>query len=105
MHVNSVKKIPVTSNTGKSANQVSWKQVPTIPPRTQQSRLPSPIMAGHIPSNAELAQQIAALTAVVINLANAIADNQAPPAAAAPSAASVSFATSLGVAAVEELVD
>ena len=62
-------------------------------------------MAGHTPSNAELAQQIAALTAVVINLANAIAGNQAPPAAAAPSAASVSFATSLGLAAVEELVD
>jgi len=38
-------------------------------------------MAGNAPSNAELAQQIAALTAVVTNLANAIAGNQAPPAA------------------------
>jgi hypothetical protein len=61
-------------------------------------------MAGNAPSNAELAQQIAALTAIVTNLANAIA-NQAPPAAAAPPAANVAFATSPGVAAVEELID
>ena len=62
-------------------------------------------MAGNAPSNAELAQQIAALTAIVTNLANAIAGNQAPPAAAAPPAVAVSFATSPGVAAVEELID
>ena len=62
-------------------------------------------MAGNTPSNAELAQQIAALTAIVTNLANAIAGNQAPPAASAPPAAAVSFATSPGVAAVEELID
>jgi len=52
-----------------------------------------------------LAEQIAALTAVVANLANAIAGNQAPPAAAAPPVATVAFATSPGVAAVEELID
>jgi hypothetical protein len=53
-----------------------------------------------------LAKQIAALTAVVTNLANAIAGNQAPPAAAAaPQAAAISFATSPGVAEVEELID
>jgi hypothetical protein len=62
-------------------------------------------MAGNAPSNAELAQQIAALTAIVTNLANAIATNQAPPAAAAPPAATITFATSPGVAAVEELID
>jgi len=63
-------------------------------------------MAGNAPSKAELAQQIAALTAVVTNLANAIAGNQAPSAAAAaPQAAAISFATSPGVAAVEELID
>ena len=62
-------------------------------------------MAGNAPSNAELAQQIAALTAVVTNLANAIAGNQIPAAAAAPPAAAVTFATSPGVAAVEELID
>ncbi len=37
-------------------------------------------MAGNSPSNAKLAQQIATLTAVMTNLANAIAGNQAPPA-------------------------
>ena len=63
-------------------------------------------MAGIAPSNAELAQQIAALTAVVTNLANAIAGNQAPPAAAAaPAAPAISFATSPGMAAVEELIN
>ena len=63
-------------------------------------------MAGNAPSNAKLAQQIAALTAVVTHLANAIAGNQAPPvAAAAPQAAAISFATSSGVAAVEELIN
>jgi flagellar hook-associated protein FlgK len=61
-------------------------------------------MAGNAPSNAELAQQIAALTAVVTNLANAIA-TQAPAPAVAPPAAAVSFATSPGVAAIEELID
>ncbi len=61
-------------------------------------------MAGNAPSNAELAQQIAALTAVVTNLANAIA-NQAPAPAVAPPAAAVTFATSPGVAAIEELID
>ena len=60
-------------------------------------------MAGNAPSNAELAQQLQALTAIVTNLANAIAGNQPPQAAAAPHA--VSFATSPGVAAVEELID
>jgi hypothetical protein len=50
-------------------------------------------MAGNAPSNAELAQQITALTAIVTNLINAIAINQAPPAAAAPPAANVAFAT------------
>ena len=40
------------------------------------------------------------------NLANAIAGNQAhPAAAAAPRAAAISFATSPGVATVEELID
>eukprot|EP00804_Cyclotella_cryptica_P000308 CCRYP_010230-RA/>CCRYP_010230-RA protein AED:0.47 eAED:0.47 QI:0/-1/0/1/-1/1/1/0/170 len=62
-------------------------------------------MAGNAPTNAELAEQIAALTAVVANLANAIAGNQAPPAAAAPPVTTVAFATSPGVAAVEELID
>jgi hypothetical protein len=63
-------------------------------------------MAGKVPSNAELAQQIVALTAVVTNLANAIAGNQAPPAAAvAPQAAAISFATSPIVAAAEKLID
>ena len=61
-------------------------------------------MAGNAPSNAELTQQIAALTAVVTNLANAMA-NQAPAAAVAPPAAAVAFATSPGVAAIEELID
>eukprot|EP00804_Cyclotella_cryptica_P009584 CCRYP_006287-RA/>CCRYP_006287-RA protein AED:0.39 eAED:0.39 QI:0/-1/0/1/-1/1/1/0/252 len=60
-------------------------------------------MAGNAPTNAELAEQIAALTAVVANLANAITGNQAPPAAAAPPVATVAFATSLA-AAVEELI-
>jgi hypothetical protein len=61
-------------------------------------------MAGNAPSNAELAQQIAALTAVVTNLANAMA-NQAPAPAVAPPAAVVSFATSPSVAAIEDLID
>ncbi len=62
-------------------------------------------MAGNAPSNAELAQQIATLTAIVTNLANHIASNQAPTAAAAPPAAAISFATSPGMAAVEEFID
>eukprot|EP00804_Cyclotella_cryptica_P030718 CCRYP_009136-RA/>CCRYP_009136-RA protein AED:0.27 eAED:0.27 QI:0/-1/0/1/-1/1/1/0/399 len=62
-------------------------------------------MAGNAPTNAKLAEQIAALTAVVANLANAIGGNQAPPAAAAPPTATVAFTTSPGVAAVEELID
>ncbi len=61
-------------------------------------------MACNTPSNAELVQQIATLTAVVTNLANAIAGNQAPPAVATPPAAAVFFATSLGIAAVKELI-
>ena len=39
------------------------------------------------------------------NLANSIAINQAPPAAAALSTAIVAFATSPGMAAVEELIN
>ena len=63
-------------------------------------------MAGNTPSNAELAQQITALTIIVTNLANAIAINQAPPAAAAaPPAANMVFTTSPSVAAVKELID
>ena len=62
-------------------------------------------MAGSAPSNAKLAQQIATLTAVMTNLANTIAGNQAPPAAAAaPPAAAIFFTTSLGVAAVEKII-
>jgi hypothetical protein len=61
-------------------------------------------MADNAPSNAELAQQIAALTAVVTNLANAMA-NQAPAAAVAPPATAVTSATSPGVAVIEELID
>lgn len=81
-------------------------QVPTIPPRTRQSCIPRPNTPGNAPSNAKLAQQIDALTAVVTNLTNAIACNQAPPAAvAAPPVAAISFATSPGEAAVEELID
>jgi len=62
-------------------------------------------MPGTTPSNAEVAQQIAALATIVINLANAIAINQAPPAATIPPSAAILFATSPGVAAVEELID
>ena len=62
-------------------------------------------MAGNAPSNAELAQQIAALTTVVTNLANAIAGNQAPPAVEVPLAAAVAFATSPRAAAVKELIN
>ena len=62
-------------------------------------------MAGNTPSNAKLAQQITALTVIVTNLANAIAINQAPPAAAVPPTAAILFATSPGVATVEELID
>ena len=62
-------------------------------------------MAGNTPSNAELAQQITALTVIVTNLANAIAINQAPPAAAVPPAAAILFATSPRVATVKELID
>ncbi len=62
-------------------------------------------MAGNAPSNAELAQQIATLTAIVTNLANAIAGNQAPSASTGPPAAAVSFATSPGMAAAEELIN
>ena len=62
-------------------------------------------MAGNTPSNAELAQQIQALTNILVNLANAISavTQGATPAAAAPS--SVGFATSPGLAAVKELID
>ena len=61
-------------------------------------------MAGNAPSNAEQAQQIQALTNIVANLANATSavTPSAAPAEAAP--ASVGFATSPGVAAVEELI-
>ena len=62
-------------------------------------------MAGNALPNAKLAQQIAALTTIVTNLANAIAINQAPPAAAGPPTAAISFATSPGVAVVKELID
>ena len=60
-------------------------------------------MASNQPSNAELAQKLQALTAIVTNLANTIAGNQPPQAAAAPLA--VTFATLPGIAAVEELID
>ena len=62
-------------------------------------------MAGNTHSNAELAQQIQALTTIVTNLANAIsavAQHAAPPATAP---AVVGFATSPGLVAVEELID
>ena len=62
-------------------------------------------MAGNAPSNAKFAPQIAALTTVVTNLANAITGNQAPPVAAAAPTAAISFATLPGVAAVKELID
>ena len=62
-------------------------------------------MAGNTPSNAKLSQQITALTTIVTNLANAVAVNQAAPAAAAPPAATITLATSPGVAAVEEFID
>ena len=63
-------------------------------------------MAGKAPANTELAQQIATFTTVVTNLANAIAGSQTPPAAAtAPLAATESFATSPGMAVVEEFID
>ena len=61
-------------------------------------------MADNAPLNAKLVQQIAALTTVVTNSANAIADNLAPPAAITPPAAAASFATSPGVA-VKELIN
>ena len=62
-------------------------------------------MVGNAPSNAELAQQIAALPIIATNLTKAIADNQAPPAATAPPAAAMAFATSPGMAIVEELIN
>jgi hypothetical protein len=61
-------------------------------------------MAGNAPTNAELAQQIANLTNVVAALANAVAAGPAAPQVAAP-APTVAFATSPGVAAVEDLID
>jgi len=66
-------------------------------------------MAGNTPSNAELAQQIANLTAIITNLETAITNNQVnqaqPAIAPVPHVAPVAFATSPGVAAVEELID
>lgn len=59
-------------------------------------------MRGNTLSNAEQEQQIAVLTTKVAKLANAIAINQAPPAAATPPTATVAFATSPVMAAVEE---
>ena len=62
-------------------------------------------MASNDPSNAELTQQITALTTIVTNSANAIAINQAPPAAAAPLPTTIAFATAPGMAATKELID
>ena len=61
-------------------------------------------MARNTPSNAELAQQIQALTNIVANLANSISamTQDATPAAVAPTF--VGFATSFRVAAVKELI-
>jgi hypothetical protein len=94
-------KRPVASNM-QLGQQVPDINKTTIPPRTRQSRIPRANIAQ---SNVALAQQIALLTNVVTNMANAITINQAPPAATAPPAAVVAFATSPGVAAVEELID
>ena len=60
-------------------------------------------MAGNTPLNTELAQQLQALTTIVINLANTITGNQPPSLAAAPTA--FAFITSSGVAALEELIN
>jgi hypothetical protein len=62
-------------------------------------------MAGNVPSKTDLAQQTAALTTIVSNLANSIASNQAPPAAAVPPTTTMAFATSPGMAAIKELID
>ena len=107
MVVYQIKQKPLQVNKTSRSKQATCQQVceinkTTIPPRTRQSHIPRANIA---PSNAELAQQITLLTAVVTNLVNAITINQAPPAAAAPPAAVMAFATSPGVAAVEELID
>ena len=60
-------------------------------------------MASNVPSCAELTQQLQAPTAIVTNLANTIAKNQLPPAAAAPP--TVAFATSPSVAVLEEPIN
>ncbi len=61
-------------------------------------------MTGDTPTNAELRQQIANLTNVVAALANAVTASAAAPQVAAP-APVVAFATSPGVAVVEDLID
>ena len=60
-------------------------------------------MAGNAPSNAELAQQLQALTTIVTNLADTIAGNQLPLAAKALPA--IAVATSPGIAGLEKLID